>query len=377
MSDMPGMDLPEAGRRADDAGVPSRRAALKLFGAGGGAVAASALLAACNGVQGAQGASAGGGAFPKTPPWKFVFVNHVTTNSFFVPTRSGLADAAKLLGIPTPQWTGSSEGNVSEMANAFSTAISGGADGIGISLTDSNAFVDLTKQALSKGIPVVAYNATAANNYALTYVGQDLYLSGFMMGQRIAKSVTSGDILIGISQPGGNNVQPRLDGATAALKQAAPAVNVISVNTGAEQADELNAMTAAYSGHPDVKGLYAVDAGSTASIAQLINNRGLQGKVHAGGYDTLSDTLKGVQSGALDFTIDQSAYLQGFLSVLYLFLFRVSGTLVSPPATDTGLTFVTKSNVGPYVQANSKFEGGPKADLVAMPSSIPLPAPSQ
>jgi simple sugar transport system substrate-binding protein len=372
MSEVPDRSSSSAG----EATAPSRRTALKFLGAGG-AVAASTLLAACNGVHSSPSAGGAGGAFPATPPWKFVFVNHVTTNSFFVPTRAGLADAAKLLGVPEPQWTGSTEGNVSEMANAFSTALNGGADGIAISLTDSNAFVDLTKQALNKGIPVVAYNATAAGNYALTYVGQDLYQSGFLMGERIAKTVTSGDILVGISQPGGNNVQPRLDGIVAALKQAAPAVNVISINTGAEQANELNAITAAYAGHPDVKGVYAVDAGSTASIAQLITSRGIQGKVHAGGYDTLSDTLKGVSSGALDFTIDQSAYLQGFLTVLYLYLFRVSGSLVAPPATDTGLTFVTKENVSPYVSANSKFEGGSSTAVVPMPKAIQLPQPSQ
>ena len=55
---------------------------------------------------------------------------------------------------------------------------------------------------------MIAYNANAAGNYPLAYVGQDLYLSGFRMGQRIAEKVTSGDILVGISQPGGNNVQP-------------------------------------------------------------------------------------------------------------------------------------------------------------------------
>lgn len=364
-------------RPADD-GATSRRTALRFLGAGGGAVAAGALLSACNGVQGGSGSSSGGsGAFPSTPAWKFVFINHVTTNSFFNPTRTGLADAAKLLGLPTPQWTGSTEGNVAEMASAFSTAVNGGADGIAVALTDNKAFVEPTKLALSKGIPVIAYNATAAGNYPLTYVGQDLYQSGFLMGQRIAKDITSGTILVGISQPGGNNVQPRLDGITDALKQAAPGVTVQSVNTGAEQANELNSITAAYDGNPGVKGLYAVDAGSTASIAQLIKNRNLQGKIHAGGYDTLSDTLNGVASGALDFTIDQSAYLQGFLPVLYMYLFRLSGTLVAPPFTDTGLTFVTKDNVGPYTSANSKFEGGPKGDLVPMPPSIPLPAASQ
>lgn len=366
-------------RSAENTSATSRRSALKFLGAGGGVVAASALLAACNGVQGGSSNSAGGssGTFPGSPDWRFVFINHVTTNSFFNPTRTGLADAAKLLGLSdVPQWTGSTEGNVAEMANAFSTAINGGAHGIAISLTDDNAFVEPTKQALAKGIPVIAYNATAAGNYPLTYVGQDLYQSGFLMGQRIAQDVTSGKILVGISQPGGNNVQPRLDGITDALKQTAPAVQVQSVNTGAEQADELNAITAAYDGNTDAKGVYAVDAGSTASIAQLIKNRSLQGKIHAGGYDTLSDTLNGVSSGALDFTIDQSAYLQGFLPVLYLYLFRVSGTLVAPPFTDTGLTFVTKENVGPYVSADSKFEGGPKTDLIPMPPSIPLPAAS-
>jgi simple sugar transport system substrate-binding protein len=353
----------------------ARRDALKWFGAGGGAVAATALLAACNGAT-SSAPSGGVGTFPSTPKWKFVFVNHVTTNSFFVPTRNGLADAAAALSLPTPQWTGSETGSVSEMVSAFDTAITSGADGIAISLTDSSAFVEPTKTALGKGIPVIAYNATAPGNYPLSYVGQDLYQSGVLMGQRIAQDVKSGTILVGISQPGGNNVQPRLDGLTAALKQAAPGVTVQSVNTGAAQAGELNAMTAAYSGHSDAKGIYAVDAGSTAGIAQLIASRGLQGKVHAGGYDLLSDTVKGVQSGALDFTIDQSAYLQGFLPVLYLYLYRLTGTLVTPPATDTGLTFVTKQNVGPYATADSRAEGGSKKDLVPMPSSIPLPPAS-
>jgi simple sugar transport system substrate-binding protein len=363
--------------RSAEGGVRSvsRRDTFRWLGAGGGVAAAGMLLAACNGAT--STASGGGvGSFPSTPKWKFVFVNHVTTNSFFVPTRNGLADASAALSLPTPQWTGSETGDVSEMVSAFDTAISGGADGIAIALTDSAAFVDPTKRALAKGIPVIAYNATAPNNYPLTYVGQDLFQSGFLMGQRIANDVKSGTILVGISQPGGNNVQPRLDGIKAALRQAAPGVTVQSVNTGAAQAGELNAMTAAYSGHTDAKGLYAVDAGSTASIAQLIASKSLIGKIHAGGFDTLDDTITGVKSGALDFTIDQSAYLQGFLPVLYLYLYRLTGTLVTPPSTDTGLTFVTKANAGLYASANNRVEGGTSNNLIPMPASIPLPPPS-
>jgi simple sugar transport system substrate-binding protein len=78
----------------------------------------------------------------------------------------------------------------------------------------------------------------------------------------------------------------------------------------------------------------------------------------------------------MDFTIDQSAYMQGFLPVLYMYLYRLTGTLVFPPETDTGLTFVTKDNVGPYSTANSWIEGGKNRALGSMPSSIGLPAPS-
>lgn len=355
----------------------SRRDALKWASAGGGAVAVARLLSACQGAtSGKSSSSSGVGQFPSTPKWRFVFVNHVTTNSFFVPTRFGLADAASMLNLPTPQWTGSENGNVSQMVSAFDTAISSGAHGIAVALTDSKAFIGPTKRAFAKGIPVIAYNATAPDNYPLAYVGQDLFQSGFQMGKRIAQDVKSGQILVGISQPGGNNVQPRLDGINAAMKKDAPGVKVTSINTGAAQAGELNAMTAAYGGHPDAKGIYAVDAGSTAAIAQLIKNKGIHGKVHAGGFDTLTDTINGVKTGALDFTIDQSAYLQGFLSVLYLFLFRLSGTLVSPPQTDTGLTFVTKDNVEPYASANSRFEGGKSNEVGKQPSSLPLPPPS-
>ena len=43
--------------------------------------------------------------------------------------------------------------------------------------------------------------------------------------------------------------------------------------------------------------------------------------------------------------------------MLYLYLYRLSGTLVSPPVTDTGLTFVTKENVGPYADAEQPIRG--------------------
>src|SRR4051812_40400839 len=185
------------------------------------------MLAACGGSSGGGGSRAaataqaaqegGGGVFAQTSKLKFVLVNHVTTNPFFVPTRYGAEDACKLLGC-SYQWTGSENSNVNEMVNAFNTAITGGAGGIPGAPLDPKAVNRPPHAALKAKIPVVSYNADETSNSRLAYIGQDLFVSGQEMGKRIAELVPSGDVALFIATPGQSNIQPRIDGAKAALK---------------------------------------------------------------------------------------------------------------------------------------------------------------
>src|SRR5215468_11034389 len=158
-----------------------------------GAAALPTILAAC-------GETSSGGAegnFPSHTNWNFVFVNHVTTNPFFVPTQYGIQDACALVGCKF-QWTGSETSNVSEMVNAFNAAITAKADGIAVAIVDPTAFDDPTHRALSAGIPVVSYNADAVDtvrNGRLAYLGQDLFQSGVQMGKRIVSLIPSGKVV--------------------------------------------------------------------------------------------------------------------------------------------------------------------------------------
>ena len=300
-------------------------------------------------------------AYPSHPKWRFVFVNHVTTNPFFVPTRYGAEDAGTMTKT-TYQWTGSETAKTPEMINAMNAAISGKADGIAVCVVDPKAFDAPTEKALKAGIPVVAYNADGSKaNTRLAYIGQDLYNSGLAMGARIATLVPKGArIALFIATPGQSNIQPRIDGAQSALKGKGYKIDVIT--TGADLPGELTKIDAYVQGHPDVKGLFAVDAGSTQGIAQTMQKRGLQAKgVKGGGYDLLPITLQLIKSGDLDFTIDQQPYLQGFQPVIQLFLYKISGGLMAPSNTNTGLLFVTLGNVDPYLQTKSRYEGSDKA----------------
>ena len=92
---------------------------------------------------------------------RFVFVNHVTTNPFFVPTRYGAEDACELLNC-SYQWTGSESANVNEMVNALQQRDQREGGRHRGRIVDLKAFNEPVQRALDAGIPVVGYNADAA-----------------------------------------------------------------------------------------------------------------------------------------------------------------------------------------------------------------------
>ena len=336
----------------------SRRAALT----GGAAALVSTAIAACGGdgnkpaSSKAQSGTSASGIFKSSGSPKFVLVNHVTTNPFFVPTRYGAEDACKLLGC-TYQFTGSKNSNVNEMVNAFNTAVTSGADGIACCLIDKKAFNQPTDAALKAKIPVLAYNADEPSNGRLAYIGQDLFASGVAMGKRIQGLVPTGDVVLFIATPGSSNIQPRIDGALSVLRKVS-GIKTHVITTGAELPAELSVINAYAQSHPDTKGYFAVDAGSTQGLAQTIQKQKLRDKgVKGGGYDLTPVTQNLLAGDQIDFTIDQQPYLQGFFPIMELYLAKASGTLSGVADVNTGLKFLDKTSVEPYNNTKSRYEG--------------------
>jgi simple sugar transport system substrate-binding protein len=296
------------------------------------------------------------------PRWRFVFVNHATTNPFFLPTRYGIQDACSLFDVRY-DWTGSTRSNVGEMLAAMRRAISGGADGIAVSLIEPRAFNAPTAEALRRGIPVIAYNADGGRgNQRLSYVGQDLYQSGLKMGARIVQLVHEGEVFIFIATPGQLNIQPRVDGAVDAIRDSGKPIRTRIVATGPDVRVERARIEETYKDHKSLRGMFAVDGGSTQGVAEVMRKYGLAKRgVRAGGYDLLPKTLRAIADRHLAFTIDQQPYLQGFLPVFQLFVARYTGGLVAPAETNTGLHFVTRRNVGPYLTTRTRYEGSSRA----------------
>jgi simple sugar transport system substrate-binding protein len=310
--------------------------------------------------------------FAKHPAYKFTFVNHVTTNPFFTATQYGLQDAAAILGIPTPVWTGSQVSATSDMVNAIDIAIAGKVNGIATTLIDPLAFNTPVDRALGIGIPVVAYNADEPGNDRLCYIGQSNTTAGAAAAAKIVAMIPKGSLIgMVIATPGTGNIQPRIDGALPVFTAAGMVTDTVA--GGALLAQETTAVQAWWEGHKDVKFLYSVDDGDSVAVAECIANNNLKGITLGSGWDVGLPVLQGVSNGEVAFTIDQQAYLQGFVPTVQLFLYNISAGLMKPCDTDTGLGFVTKANVAPYLAHKTRFEGATSKETAYKPPATIAP----
>ena len=351
----------------------TRRTALTGAAAGIAAAALEACGSSKSTTSAAAASGGGSGVYGSSGSHHFVMVNHVTTNSFFTATIYGCQDACALTGSSF-QWTGSNNSIVGQMVSAFNSAIAAKASGIGCCLIDNTAFNTPVDSALSAGIPVIAYNADVSpgsKNARMAYIGQNNLTAGAAVGAAILKAgVKSGDKVAGIiATPGTGNIQPRIDGAKPILTGAG--IHFVEVGTSAtEGSPEYNKISSWYAGNKDVRWMMAVDSGDSNAVAQFIKAEGLSGKVGASVWDVGLPVAQAINAGYVTATIDQQAYLQGFDTIMQLFLWNVSGGLMKPTDTDTGIGIVTKANVAPYLIPN-RFEGTSSAKkALTTPSSI-------
>ena len=349
-----------------------------------GAVASIPLLGGVADILSQQGAGASvynrhsdHPLFASHPAYHFVMDNHVTTNSFFTATQYGCADFCNLTGC-TYTWTGSQTSVVSQMVSAMDSAIAAKCNGIGVPLIDNVAFNAPTDAAMNAGIPVIAYNADVSKGYVnnrMAYIGQSNLTAGAAVATALlahgVPKLTKGDLVAGIiATPGTGNIQPRFDGAAPVFKAAG--IDYVEVGTSAtEGAPEYNAISSWYTGHKDVKGWMSVDSGDSNALATFMVAEKLKGKVAAAGWDTGVPVMDAIASGALLLTVDQQAYLQGFVTLMQLFLFNISGGLMKPCDTNTGTAIVVKATVGAYLKSN-RWEGTSSAEGVLTP---PKPIP--
>ena len=188
------------------------------------------------------------------------------------------------------------------------------------------------------------------------------YMSGQEVGKRLASLMKKGDTAVGvIAQPGSLNIQPRMDGATQALEAAGMKVHV------RQQGPRLGRLGDAGSpGHPPVPpGERVQDPGHLRRrrrqhrpARHLAGRRTTWSARCTPAASTWSRRPWPPSRPARSTSPSTSRRTcRASCPRMYLYLFQLSGGLVAPPTTDTGLKFVVKGNVDPYTATADPVRG--------------------
>src|SRR5215472_10093221 len=297
-------------------------------------------------------------------PYKFAVITHGDNGSFWSVVYKGAKNAASDYGCKLTEVYGSQQqGQAQPDDNAenaqIQNAINAKVNGIAVSDHDPALMNATLAKANAAGIPVVLLNAGCdaadiAASKAMTCVGQPESLAGTQAGLRF-KSQKLTNVLCVIHQSG-QNLLDRCNGLAAGLGVGttcktgnAPAKGpactelILSTpNAASNPQQAIGQVTAYLQAHT---GIQAVLTLNTAISDALVATHPAA-KVATFDLDkTVENDLK---AGTLDFAVDQQQYLQGYLPIVFLFLYSShEGNSVGGGSTvASGPLLVDKANVG-------------------------------
>jgi simple sugar transport system substrate-binding protein len=267
-------------------------------------------------------------------------ITHGDNGVFWSVFQKGAEDAGKTLGI-TVKYQGSNNTGTDQAA-MINQAVADGVDGLAVSLADPDAVKDAVKSAVDAGIPLVTTNS-GSNLYkefgAFTHIGQDEFTAGAGAGEKF--NAAGAKVLLCAKQEQTNTgLDARCDGAKSTFKgKFLTPITTSGDASGKQQAD----MKAAIDSDPTIDAVFGVGPVIAHDTAAAVKELGRT--VTVGGVDLSPDLLKDIAAGDVLFTIDQQQYLQGYISVVALFLNATNqNTLGGGLPINTGPGFVTKDN---------------------------------
>jgi simple sugar transport system substrate-binding protein len=198
-------------------------------------------------------------------------------------------------------------------------------------------------RAKAAGIPVVGFNSGLDDWKELgmlEYFGQDENIAGQAFGARL-NDLGAQHALCVIQSQG----QVALESRCAGLKKGFTGrTDVLYVN-GTDMPSVKSTLTAKLQQDSSIDEVVTLGAPFALTAVQSVSDAG--GKAKVATFDLNKDLVRAVQDGEVQFAVDQQPYLQGYLAVDSLWLYRTNGNVSGGGTAPvlTGPAFITKENV--------------------------------
>ena len=285
-------------------------------------------------------------AAAKAEDIRIVMVTHgQAASGFWSVAKKGADDADADFADTVVEYRSPETYDMVAMAQLIDAAVASKPDGLAVSIPDPDALGPSIKAAIAAGIPVISLNSgveVAKDLGVKVHVGQTELIAGIGGGEAMKAAGVTKAACVNL-EVGNVALDLRCEGFGQGL---GTTPDIIA--TTIDPTEVKNAVTAYLTNNPDTQALFILGSDPAMPAVEAVEGLGLIGKVRLATFDLSEGILEAVRDGKMDFAIDQQQYLQGYLPVALLRLYKKFGLM---PGADvlTGPGLVTKDNAASVI----------------------------
>ncbi|HAE83382.1 MAG TPA: LacI family transcriptional regulator, partial [Ktedonobacter sp.] len=301
------------------------------------------VLAACGGTTSTTQTNSSS-SNPARSSLKFYVITHgQASDPFWSVVKKGVDQAAKDMGVTAIyESPASTTFDVVAMSHLIDTAVAAHPAGLVVSIPDPTGLGPSIKAAVAAGIPVISINSgsdVAKSLGVLVHVGQTEEQAGIGGGQKMGAAGVKHALCVN-QEVGNAALALRCKGFKEGLAQTGGTVTEIGVNLSSPTQTQ-QTIEAALQHDPSIDGILTLGPTGATPALKALQDLNKTGKIKLATFDLSSDVLNGIKGGQILFAIDQQQYLQGYLPIVLLTLYKTNLNTIANDILQTGPGFVT------------------------------------
>jgi simple sugar transport system substrate-binding protein len=282
-------------------------------------------------------------------------------NPFWITVIKGMDDACALLDADCA-WLADPVDSVQDMPGYWDDALARNPDGIGTTVPNADIIRDAVARAHEAGIPVIAFNTadpgqgTADSLGTLFYIGASEFLGGQSNARRVLAAAAEDGVEIvrgvcPIQEVGHSGLEARCAGVRSVFEEYG--IEVDGLTTTNNVTENAGIVTDYFTANPETNAIFVLGPNPAQALNLYFQEAGIMpGEIYATTHDTSPEIFQMIKDGYLLQAVDQQAYVQGFETIIWLYL---NSQFLLAPDNDiyTGPGIIDAGNVDRIVELNA------------------------
>lgn len=276
------------------------------------------------------------------------------SDPFWSTVKNGAEAAAKKLGVNLI-YQAPTNFDMVTMAQMIDAVTATAPHGLIVSVPDIAALKKSIGNAIDKNIPVIAINSgqdIGKELDILTYIGQSEFEAGMKAAEGLLKYNINKAVCIN-HEVGNISLDHREAGFKYILNQ--NGIDVTTIPIDAADPSETKELVRSYlKTNPGTNAILTLGPLGALPILKLMKEINQDGRIKMATFDFTPEIINGILKEEVVFALDQQQYLQGYLPVVFLYLYLTNQNTPAFSELQTGPSFITKENAQQILELSKR-----------------------